>query len=267
MALPSLTGWAVYTQHVDHDRQARVIAARLSLTAGLPWMPPPDTRTRQEAQAGVPAATMPILTGPLPNAPAVVDVPASDTMVTLEEAQVARQALEDQLVADAEAMLAQPVPQDQPWSRIGLTILVIYLLLNGDDEDAPGIAGWLPRWHRRRRDAGLPPGYPTPAELAEALRGHLSSRATAEFNGLQASAIETAARRDPRIKLQWRARHDALGQPDSHVRPTHRVADGQIQPVGGLFKVGAALLPWPGFPGGPPEEVFGCRCVLLPTRS
>lgn len=63
----------------------------------------------------------------------------------------------------------------------------------------------------------------------------------------------------------WLATHD------HRTRPTHRAADigtpatGQRVPLTEPFKVGTALLDFPGDPTGPPEEVIQCRCsqVLL----
>lgn len=54
-----------------------------------------------------------------------------------------------------------------------------------------------------------------------------------------------------------------LTQGDSRVRHTHRVLHGEVIPVDDLFQVGVAKLPYPGFPGGPPEEVINCRCLLI----
>ena len=54
----------------------------------------------------------------------------------------------------------------------------------------------------------------------------------------------------------WVSRRDAL------VRLTHVEADGQTQPLGSPYRVGLAMLRYPGDPLGPPEETYGCRCVL-----
>jgi hypothetical protein len=60
--------------------------------------------------------------------------------------------------------------------------------------------------------------------------------------------------------VQWLTRRD------DRVRETHRVADGQVRPVGAKFAVGGFGLRFPADPevlpeGGP--EVYGCRCSLL----
>lgn len=51
-----------------------------------------------------------------------------------------------------------------------------------------------------------------------------------------------------------------------NTRPSHRKADGQRSPVGGLFKVGDAMLAYPGDPAGPPQEVIQCRCTTVLVR-
>lgn len=52
---------------------------------------------------------------------------------------------------------------------------------------------------------------------------------------------------------------------DDRTRLTHLAADGQVRARGEPFLVGNALLMEPGDPGGPPEEVANCRCVLVLT--
>lgn len=57
-----------------------------------------------------------------------------------------------------------------------------------------------------------------------------------------------------------------LATSDSRTRRTHRDADGQRVPVGGLFTVGTADLRYPGDPRGPAKEVIQCRCTTLLVR-
>lgn len=66
---------------------------------------------------------------------------------------------------------------------------------------------------------------------------------------------------DITFEQQWVATLDA------RVRPSHRRADAQRVPVGGLFSVGGALLRFPGDPTGPPEEVINCRCSTALSES
>lgn len=53
---------------------------------------------------------------------------------------------------------------------------------------------------------------------------------------------------------------------DDQTRPTHRAADRQRVPVGGLFSVGTAMLRQPGDPAGPPDETIQCRCTTVLVR-
>lgn len=56
---------------------------------------------------------------------------------------------------------------------------------------------------------------------------------------------------------QWEATED------SHTRPTHAVADGQIVALTERFNVGDSMLRFPGDPTGQPSEIISCRCVTL----
>jgi hypothetical protein len=56
---------------------------------------------------------------------------------------------------------------------------------------------------------------------------------------------------------QWVTRHD------DKVRTTHAEADGQKAPLEGFFRVGEALLSYPGDPDGPLDEIANCRCLII----
>ncbi len=58
-------------------------------------------------------------------------------------------------------------------------------------------------------------------------------------------------------RKQWAAHHD------ERTRPTHRMADGQVVPLGSKFLVGQSLMECPGDPTAPASETCNCRCVLL----
>lgn len=69
-----------------------------------------------------------------------------------------------------------------------------------------------------------------------------------------------AARRAGATTKEW------LSSRDDRVRRTHTReggGDGQRVDIDGRFRIGAALLLYPGDPAGPPGEVINCRCVLL----
>lgn len=54
---------------------------------------------------------------------------------------------------------------------------------------------------------------------------------------------------------------------DSHTRPDHRQADGQIVPLLSPFIVGESALMYPGDKAGPPEQVINCRCTAAVVEA
>lgn len=56
---------------------------------------------------------------------------------------------------------------------------------------------------------------------------------------------------------------------DHRTRTTHREVTGfggQRVPLGAMFVANGVEMPYPGWPGGPPQEVINCRCSLLLAR-
>lgn len=49
---------------------------------------------------------------------------------------------------------------------------------------------------------------------------------------------------------------------DDRTRDTHWAADGQAQPLDGMFTVGGVEMAYPGDPRGPAREVINCRCRI-----
>ena len=52
---------------------------------------------------------------------------------------------------------------------------------------------------------------------------------------------------------------------DTRVRDTHEIADGQIAPVDGEFRVGGERLDHPGDPTAAISEIANCRCQAVPV--
>ncbi len=82
------------------------------------------------------------------------------------------------------------------------------------------------------------------------------------FNAARVAAADLEER-DTGIPLDktWLSLHD------DRVRDSHRHADRQRVPLAAKFQVGGAYLEFPGDPNGPPDEVIGCRCVVVITPS
>lgn len=57
------------------------------------------------------------------------------------------------------------------------------------------------------------------------------------------------------------AKHMWLSARDSHVRPSHEKADGEVRKIGNKFSNG---LRYPHDPAGPAEEIVNCRCLPVP---
>lgn len=86
--------------------------------------------------------------------------------------------------------------------------------------------------------------------------------AVTEVNGAANAGWFAAAQRmqqnlSEHLSKKWVASHD------THVRPTHREADGQTVPLGSPFIVGTWPLLYPGDKNGPAEEIVNCRCTAV----
>ena len=61
------------------------------------------------------------------------------------------------------------------------------------------------------------------------------------------------------VKRKWNTVND------ERVRPSHRKAEGQVRDATTPFRVGGALLRYPGDPTAPIEETANCRCHVEPV--
>jgi len=105
----------------------------------------------------------------------------------------------------------------------------------------------------------------TTGRLARWARGLAEQATTGAIEGARSAAGEWVAAKLGRVlSRQWISRRDDKVRP-THARPGKTNpggADGQWRPLGEPFKVGAALLRYPGDPAGPPGETANCRCKL-----
>jgi 2'-5' RNA ligase len=61
----------------------------------------------------------------------------------------------------------------------------------------------------------------------------------------------------PELTKEW------LATTDERTRHTHEAADGQVVGLREPFRIGGALMQFPGDPEGPPQETINCRCTLV----
>lgn len=66
------------------------------------------------------------------------------------------------------------------------------------------------------------------------------------------------------MQEQGYGHHEWVTDIDEFTRESHEASDGEIRKVGDLFPCGLA---YPQEPGGPAEEVIGCRCLTLPLTQ
>jgi hypothetical protein len=96
-------------------------------------------------------------------------------------------------------------------------------------------------------------------------RGLAIQVAVAAVEGARDSAVEDALRagriRREDVRRTWVTRRDG------YVRESHQRADGQTVRFGTTFRVGDALLRYPGDPYGPPSEVANCRCFVVVSHG
>ena len=113
---------------------------------------------------------------------------------------------------------------------------------------------------------GLAEGWSVPetagairASVAEASPARAVALARTDLVGLANASSMASARLvlGPDVYKRWWTAHD------ERVRPTHVEANGQTVLISEKFKVGEALLDFPGDQDGPDEEVIQCRCVPL----
>lgn len=75
--------------------------------------------------------------------------------------------------------------------------------------------------------------------------------------GILASAMYYQPQTGPAWVKEW---HTEM---DGQERPSHKRANGQVQPLNEPFEVGGSLLRYPGDPTAPADEVINCRCDMI----
>ena len=112
--------------------------------------------------------------------------------------------------------------------------------------------------------------------MGQAATGHVVDPAFAALR-LTSARSELIARTETTRAMAYGSRQlykDAgithkewLATPDSHTRPSHHAADGQVTKIDEPFTVGGYLMMQPGdtAQGAPVDEIANCRCTVLPV--
>ncbi len=105
-----------------------------------------------------------------------------------------------------------------------------------------------------------------PDRTKNQVRGIVTTNLGTAFNTASFESLKAQAKRDPKIKKQWR-RSGKL-----HSRWNHDLADGQVQEVETPFELhgergGTVTLMYPADPAAPVGEVIHCGCVVLPWKA
>lgn len=130
------------------------------------------------------------------------------------------------------------IPKDQQWNRQLLNSAMIQGILQGDDINTLA-----------NRLAAV-----TDMNRTSAIR-NAATMTTAAQNGGRMDSYRRAQRMGVRgLKHRW------LATLDGHTRQSHIDVDGEVREVDEKFSNG---LLYPGEPGGPPAEVYNCRCCTI----
>lgn len=129
-----------------------------------------------------------------------------------------------------------------------------------------GIGDDLWRKTRQQLVSGVTEGDSIP-QLSKRVRGELAVTAnraktiarTEVISASNAGSFFQVMALPPDIRPQSKT---WLATNDTRTRLSHRVADGQTEPLEENFTVGGASLKYPGDPIGPPDEIINCRCTL-----
>lgn len=158
-----------------------------------------------------------------------------DTSFTLYDQQTI-----DRLIRDNPELLPQPsvdIPKDLRWNRQHIQSAIEQGILQG--ESLFDIAQHL------QQVTGM--------NNAAALRNARTAMTGAQNAG-RVESYKRAQELGIKLKQCWMATMDA------HVRHSHAIMDGETVEVGEEFSNGCF---YPGDPGGPPSEVYNCRCTLI----
>lgn len=131
--------------------------------------------------------------------------------------------------------------KDKRWNQQHITQQITQGILQG--EDIRQVSG------RLQRVVGM--------DKQAAMRNARTAMTGAQ-NGGRVDAYQRAADMGIKVEKEW------LATMDSHTRDSHIDMDGEHVPVDAVFSNGVSF---PGEAGGPPAEVYNCRCTLIPRLA
>jgi len=134
--------------------------------------------------------------------------------------------------------------------------------------DPLGPPGSPARTYAHKNDPGVKVWQQVRAEAVDAIkadepvwqtRARRISRteSTAAWNSGALAALAA----EGRTHKKWLAH--VKGANSERTRESHRLANGQVVPLGRPFRVGGSLLMMPGDPSAPAHEVVNCRCTVV----
>lgn len=148
----------------------------------------------------------------------------------------------ERLVRDNPELLPKPrvdIPKDKRWNRAHIRDAITQGIVQG--EDLRKVA------HRLQKVTDM--------DYRAALRNARTS-VTGAQNAGRVEAYHRAEKMGIELEQEW------LATLDGRTRHSHRQMDGKRVKIGEKFDNGCM---YPGDPSGPPEEVYNCRCTLVPV--
>ena len=155
----------------------------------------------------------------------------------------------ERLIRDKPDLLPAPrvdIPKDRRWNKQQINSQVTQAILQG--EPVKTLA--------RRIVPEISKSGSTPHKNAVAAMRTARTAMTGAQNAGRVAAYERAEEMGIEMLQEWVSSHDG------HTRESHLDVDGEQVPVGHEFSNECL---YPGDPGGPPEEVYNCRCCLVPA--
>ena len=141
------------------------------------------------------------------------------------------------------------IPKDRRWNKRQINSQVTQAILQGEPVKTlakrifPEISGQAGEGSTPHKNAVAAMRTARTAMTGAQNAGRIAAYSRAEDMGIQ-------------MLQEWVASHDG------HTRESHLDVDGEQVPVGSAFSNDCKF---PGDPGGPPEEVYNCRCSLVPA--